>query len=122
MLLASPGFGSVVGIEADSSAAGGFSFTYLDSEFTGGAQEVVGHLQEAALSFVEDWIGAVAGLGEAAGALLPRPALGPTLQLLTQPTLAQYRALRDLPFDGTYGVRPTVLGRWWVPDQFRRHL
>lgn len=122
VLLANAEVGSVVGIETDRSVAGGFSFAYLDSEFTGDAQETVAQLQDAAMAFISDWENAVSGLGEANGELLLRPALAPTLQLMTRPSLAQYRALGRLAFDGTYGVRPTVLGRWWVPDQFRRWI
>ncbi len=122
VLLAYPPVGSVVGIRADQSEAVGFSFDYLDSEFTCDAQEIVDQLQDAAMTFVLDWKDAVSDLGETAGRLLLRPAIAPTLQLMTCPSLAQYRALGHLAFDGTYGVRSTVLGRWWVPDRFRRRI
>lgn len=120
VLLANPTVGSVVGIRTDSLASGDFSFRYLPSEFSPTAWEAVDQLQGAALEFVEDWKGAVSGLGEATAALALDPAVAPVLQLVTRPTLPQYRALGQMPFDGTYGVQPTVLGRWWVPDQFRR--
>lgn len=122
VLLAYAEYGSVIGIHADRTVAGGFSFDYLDSEFSCVARESVHQLQDAALAFVADWKAAVSSLGEATGAFSLRPAIAPTLQLMTRPTSAQYRALRQLPFDGSYGVRPTVLGRWWVPDQFRRRI
>lgn len=122
VLMANPGVGSVIGISPETADSEAYAFSYLASEFTQGAQATVARMQDAALDFVADWKSAVTGLGDSTGALGLEPAMAPTLELMTRPTLNQYRALGELPFDGTYGVRPTVLGRWWVPDQFRRRI
>lgn len=41
------------------------------------------------------------------------------ISLLRTPSRSQASTLKELTFDGSYGVRPTRVGSWWVHERLR---
>jgi FMN phosphatase YigB (HAD superfamily) len=121
ILLANPDSGSLASIApAAENDVEPFRLAFLPNEFGSADQETVRSLQTSAIEFVGDFAASSLEL-PAAFRNIPRgAALGPLLEFLTAPSLTQLSALSRVRFDGSYGVRPSRLGAWWIPTALRR--
>jgi FMN phosphatase YigB (HAD superfamily) len=116
ILLAYPDAGSAA--ELVPTADGSLDVSYLPNEFLPEDRSTIRTIQTAALDFVREYAETARTLPSAE--LSREFALGPLLEFLATPSVAQLRALSGVRFDGSYGVRPARLGAWWIPTALRR--
>jgi hypothetical protein len=97
-----------------------FAIDYLPNEFDEADRQKIERLQGRALEFVRDYAENVGALPPEMRELSMDAAFGPVFQFLTSPSLVQLRGLHRTHFDGSYGVRASKLGQWWVPLPLHR--
>lgn len=116
VLLADPWVGSIASVDRVDDE---FVFSRLPREFSDDDAERITRLQRAALHFVADWVQSTADI-PSLYYIDKYVAISRLLALATTPSPGQLRQLHKIKFDGTYGLRSTTLGNWWLPEYVRQ--